>query len=245
MSGETNRDLIGRIFRWYWSRRARRTQDPSKFRQLVLRRQAELDRIARRMEQRLARHPTAEMQGDGAIWSLHPPVLTEQQTPSNWIDPEPGFRPARGLSVFHEGAGGAFTLSQRPNRSKRASRFELFFESYEFRGSYLSLAISVPEDLQRPASGDVLRLSLDCSASRDVKAFIRLNLSSVRRTDVLHDDGLLGRGAVQFTFDMAFAAFEPQPGDQIWLDIIFDRPRMMEFAIHDLKVELLPREAAA
>lgn len=146
-----------------------------------------------------------------------------------------------GISVYHDSDGGAFAFSQRPARVDGSSlRFELFFESYEFQGSYLSLALSIPDHLRRPKVGEVLAARLDALASRRVKTFLRLNMKSVDASDVLHADGQIGDGAARFEFDMSFAAFEPGEKDQIWLDIIFDRPRMVELSVRGLTISLVP-----
>ena len=234
---------MDRLFRWYWRRRARVAKDPASFHRLVLRRRAELDRIAERAEAKIASGGETS-KPDDAIWSFRPPVLVEALTPSIWVNPDAGLRPARGLSVYHDSHSGAFTLGQRPNRAAGLSRFELFYESYEFGGGYLSLAIAIPDDLRRPKAGEVLRCVIDCAASRKIKTFFRLNIASARQTDVLHDDGVLGEGVSVFDFDLAYAAFEPGENDQVWLDIIFDRPRMVEISLRDLRLELWPRESA-
>ena len=119
-------------------------------------------------------------------------------------------------------------------------RFELLFESYEFQGSYLSLALSIPDHLRRPKVGEVLAARLDALASRQVKTFLRPNMKSVDASDVLHADVQIGDGAARFEFDMSFAAFELGEKDQIWLDIIFDRPRMVELSVRGLTISLVP-----
>jgi hypothetical protein len=43
---------------------------------------------------------------------------------------------------------------------------------------------------------------------------------------------------------MSFAAFEPAANDRLWLDIIFDRPRMVEMSIRDLTLSLTTRGVA-
>lgn len=240
--GDRGVGLRDRMFAWYWERRARQAKDLSSFRSLLLRRRSELDRIARRTETALARGGARAPTPSAAIWTHHLDVFDEPQSPSTLVDPPSGSHPSRGLSIYHDAARGGFTLAQRPSRAKAAGRrFELFYESYDFAGAYLSLAVAIPDDLRRPQVGEVLRVFVDLSASRLIKTFVRLNLASPNRNDVLHADGELGHGGRVFDFDLAFAAFEPQEGDKIWLDLIIDRPRMVEFALRDLEVRLIPR----
>lgn len=242
-SGERGDGLRDRAFAWYWERQARRVKDPGALRRLMMRRRAVLERIANRAEAALLRG-AGPRRAPGAVWSMSPDILITPQSPSAWTGPRSGFHPARGLSIYHDAPAGGFTLSQRPNRAPDAAhRFELFFESYDFEGAYLSLAVAIPEELRRPKVGEVVRVIADLAASRPIKTFLRFNLASSSRTDVLHADGELGAAPGVFDFDLAFAAFEPGPGDAVWIDLIFDRPRMIEFALRDLEVRLVPRGA--
>ncbi len=237
------RSLRDRVFAWYWERQAKRATDLSAFRQLTLRRRAELDRIATKVEARLTRADQAMVPAPGVEWVHRPDILSLPQDQTIWTNPRSGLRPGHGLSVYHDSDGGAFTLAQRPARGDGgALRFELFFESYAFRGSYLSLAIGVPEHVRRPKAGEVLAVEIDLAASRQVKAFLRLNMKSAQTSDVLHADATIGDGLARFDFDMSFAAFEPTEKDQLWLDIIFDRPRMVEMSIRDLTLSLTSRD---
>ncbi|MEM7268145.1 MAG: DUF6478 family protein [Pseudomonadota bacterium] len=238
------RGFLDRLFAWYWERRAARATDLSSFRRLALRRRATLDRVAHRAEQRLAREKEAPLSDDDAIWTLRPEILSLPQSPTIWVNPESGVRPAPGLSIYHDGADGAFTLAQRPNRTvSSGQRYELFFESYEFQGAYLSLAINTPPHLRRPKAGEVLRVEADIAASRTLKTFLRLNIKGAGVSDTLHEDAEAGSGRLRAEFDMSFAAFEPGENDMIWLDLIFDRPRMVEVAIRDLSLSLCERSA--
>ncbi|MEM7270322.1 MAG: DUF6478 family protein [Pseudomonadota bacterium] len=238
----SRRSLRDRAFAWYWERKAKRAKDLSAFRQLTLRRRAELDRITNKVEARLTRADEAETPQPGAEWTVRPEIFSLPQDQTIWTDPASGLRPGHGLSIYHDSDGGAFAVAQRPARQKDAGRrFELFFESYEFRGSYLSLALGVPDHVRRPKTAEALVADLDIQASRQVKTFLRLNMKGAGSSDTLHADGVLGDGPKRFQFDMSFAAFEPGERDQIWLDVIFDRPRMVEIAIRDFTLSLAPR----
>lgn len=239
------RSLRDRAFAWYWERQAKRATDLSAFRQLTLRRRAELDRIATKVEARLTRASESETPSPGAEWTWRPDFFLAPQDQTIWTNPPSGLRPGAGLSVYHDSDGGAFTLAQRPARGERSTlRYEIFFESYEFRGSYLSLAMGVPDHVRRPKAGEILVVEIDFAASRRIKAFLRLNMKTTQTSDVLHADGAIGDGRARFEFDMSFAAFEPTEKDRLWLDIIFDRPRMVEMSIRDLTLSLTGRGEA-
>ena len=60
------RSLRDRAFAWYWERQAKRAADLSAFRHLTLRRRAELDRIAKKVEARLTRSASNDAPVEGA-----------------------------------------------------------------------------------------------------------------------------------------------------------------------------------
>lgn len=239
----SGKDLRARLFSWYWSRQTARATDAAKLRRDVLARRAELDDIATQIEGKMAHRRLKDDPEGDSRWITYPDVLTTKAAPGVWREPEPNLALGAGLTVFHDFSAGAFTLSQRPNRARTPKRrYELFFESYEFDGSYLSFVVDPPRHLKRPAMGERIVVAMETRVSRPVKAFLRLNIKGARGSDTLYAEGDLLTGRAAFDFDMSFATYEMGPDDSMWLDIIIDRPRMVEFSIEDLTVALLGRE---
>ncbi|MGB0928908.1 MAG: DUF6478 family protein [Pikeienuella sp.] len=234
------KDLRARLFSWYWARQTARAKDAAKLRRDVLARRAELDKIAERIERRIAHERLADEAVGDSRWITGPAFLSAPVPPRVWREPATDLSLGEGLTVFHDFEGGAFILSQRPNRARAAKRrYELFFESYEFQGSYLSFVVNVPAELKRPSMGERVVTTLEMRASRPVKAFLRLNINGARGQDTLYAEGEVGVGRSVFDFDMSFATYEMGPSDGMWLDLIIDRPRMVEFSIEDLTIALL------
>lgn len=239
---KTQKDLRSRFFAWYWARQAARAGNKGDVRRRILQRRAELDKIAQKLESKIAHQRLGTEAHRGEGWVTFPDFLLVRVEPGVWRQAQTDTRLGRGLSVFHDCNQGAYTLAQRPNRSATPKhRYELFFESYEFDGSYLSLALAVPGELRRPLTGEILVAELDLRASRPLKAFLRLNISGPRGRDVLYAEAEVGSGPQHFDFDMSFAAFELGKDDNVWLDVIVDRPRMVEFSVQDLSITLTRR----
>ncbi|MGB0507093.1 MAG: DUF6478 family protein [Pikeienuella sp.] len=237
------KDLGSRIFAWYWAKQAARVENTGEVRTKILQRRAELDKIAQKLESRIAHQRLTPDAKKGEGWTTYPDFLLVRVEPGVWRQVSSDTKFGRGLSVFHDCSSGAYTLAQRPNRSESAKhRYELFFESYEFNGSYLSMALAVPGDLRRPLTGEVLQAVVDMRSSRPLKAFLRLNISGPRGRDVLYAEAEVGSGRQSFEFDMSFAAFELSKDDNIWLDFIVDRPRMVEFSVQDMSISLVRRD---
>lgn len=238
-------DLRGRAFSWYWRRLSKRFSDPVAFNGLVLARRAELDELVRRTEAKIAGAQLTPISEGDAIWRCRPDCMNVPLSPSTYHEPVSGISFGDGLGIFHDDKGGVFTLTQRPSGSaKKASRFEAYFESYEFDGTYLSLALAIPDDVRRPVQGEQIVLSIDLGASRLMKSFARLNIQNARGKDTLYAEAELGGGAHDFVFDLSFTTFEAQQNDTMWVDLILDRPRMVEFSIRALDLSLRSKDRA-
>lgn len=240
MKGGAERDPGARLFAWIWRRRFRRAKDPSALLQLLRRRRAALEVFARRAESRLADTRARPDPLDGAVWTHRPGCLQASISPSAVIGPVSGAGFGDHLTLHHDAAEGGFALNQRPNRAG-APRFELHFESYEFGGSYVSLALGVPTPHRRPGVGERFRLDIDLAASRPAKAFLRLNFARPGGVEAVTRAAELGAGLAVFHLDPAHAAGALREDDTIWLDLIIERPRMLEFSIREMALSLVAR----
>lgn len=226
-----------RLIARYWKRRLRLAADPRPVLNELRSRHALIGAIMERAEARVARRGEAEAE-KGAIWSVRPACFGLSPTPSALLEPANGAAFGDGLTVYHDASGGVFSLMRRPVRGG-ANPHELFFESYEFEGSYFSLALGVPNDLPRPAPhGEKIVLRMDLRVSRPVDLFLRMNFSRAGVIEQIHHGGRADSGPALFVFDPAHVGGGARPDDGLWLDLIFSHPRMMEIAVRDLSLSL-------
>lgn len=203
------------------------------------RRQAELAGLAARAEERLAPKPDA---ADDA--SLQPHALLRPVSPAALTCPESGSGFGSGLTVHHDaGARSAFMISQR--KATGPARFALAFEAYEFDGSFLSFSLAAPSAFPRPRPEDALRLDLDIAASRPMKGFFRLVRARPGERASSEAEGEIGSGPLSILLDAPRSAMAPREDDALWVDVMFDRPRMASLVVHDFRLTLLPGEAGA
>lgn len=243
-----DRDMRGgglrdRLFAWYWRRKAARAGSKSAAHRELMRRKAVLDGIASRLEAELATGGGAPAAPD-AVWSFAPDIFATAAPDAAVGRPESGVALCAGLNFYHDCSDGDFFVSQRPCRRPAAkNRFEIAFESFRFDGGYVSFVASPTPELRRPGPRERLILAIDVAASRPVKTFMRLHVSGSGGHETFYAEDELGGGPAAFTFDLAYAPFELTGEEKLWVDIIFDRPRMVEIVIRDLALSLYPEGA--
>jgi hypothetical protein len=141
-------------------------------------------------------------------------------------------------TLFHDCPLGEIAARQTRGDSPP---FGLALDVYAFRGSYLSLAITLPE----PARDNlrrrhVIRVDTRLRAERPVTAYARLN---IRRggtpTTVVRE---LPRGERPFVdFDLAALRIDVSRAESLWLDLIFDAPATNGIVLEDLILTRTPR----
>lgn len=142
-------------------------------------------------------------------------------------NPKPGSAIADDIRLYHDADA----------RNVAIARIDdgLRLTVYQFRGSYLSLAVGVPGHVRaRLRTGWRLIVGLTAEATRPITTFVRLNMGHRQGNGVLHEVLVVAAGA-------RTAAFEPvasQPEwSSAWLDIIFSHPRMTEIDLCGLNLE--------
>lgn len=245
MSGPDRPDLGARAFAWYWRRRAERARDPASVLREVDARRRALDRVATRLERRVTKAAPkprfADDDAENVIWRLRPEAFKHRVEPGYIANPPSGSYFGNALSIHHDADAekSGLLITQRPRRPNGAGpRFDVFFESYEFDGAYVSLTLETHSEPRRPTPSERLVFAADVFARSSVRAYIRLNLRGRDGTEVMYGDAMLGDGPAEVAFDLAFAPFALTQEDEFWVDLIFDRPRMTEFTVADMSLRL-------
>jgi hypothetical protein len=141
-------------------------------------------------------------------------------------------------TLFHDCPLGEIAARQMRGDSPP---FALALDVYAFRGSYLSLAVTLPE----PARDNlrrrhVIRVDARLRAERPVTAYARLNIQrGSTPTTVVRE---LPRGEQPFVdFDLAALRIDVSRAERLWLDLIFDAPAANGIVLEDLILSRTPR----
>lgn len=174
--------------------------------------------------------------------------------PQGWRGALPlrGLAPARNkamlgseLTLFHDCPDDEISLRQDRNRRERdLAPFGVTLEVFGFQGTYLSVVVDLP---QAACTGlrrhHLFRLSAMVEAEVPVTMLARLNIKHGPNTaQNLQTVPLEGPDAF-VEFDLAYEEINENRVERIWVDLIFENPRMNRITLHDLTFCRYPRAA--
>lgn len=176
----------------------------------------------------------------GTDWRWRPGFMAGQVSPRGLAGPEAGDRLGEGAAVWHDCPERALILEQQANGGATdLSPFGMRLEVFGFAGSFLSLSIDLPESaLQGLTRSHVLRLETGIIAERALEVYARLNIGHGPNTDQAtlqlrrFEPGHYSRQVTEF--DLAYIPMNEKRLEKIWLDLIFEAPRMNAVEIREL-----------
>lgn len=176
----------------------------------------------------------------GIDWCWHPDLLAWQLASPGIIAPESGQKLGEGVALWHDCPDRALILRQSPNPDAAdLARYGLIFEVTGFAGSYLSLSVDLPEAALRGLSvSHILRLDLGVLLDQPIRAYARLNVSHGPNIEELLRELPLGEtghaGSISIEFDLADTEMNENRLGKIWLDLIFENPRMTTIDLREI-----------
>ncbi len=150
---------------------------------------------------------------------------------------------ADGVALYHDCPLGEVVVRQvRNERTEDRAPYGLAIDVFGFRGSFLSLALTLPEAaIDGLKARHLVRAALvvDCDAS--FKAFARLNIKHgpnlAQPVSALPDQG---RDKLA-EFDLAYAGLNDRRIERAWVDLILNEVAMTRIVIRDLVISRRPR----
>jgi len=150
-------------------------------------------------------------------------------------------------TVFHDCRISELTLRQVRNaREADLAPFGLRLDVFRFDGSFLSLAIDLPdsacEGLRRR---HLIRLDVMVELEKPLEIFARLNVRHGPNTEAIVRELPLHRGPpyddVWVEFDLAYSKLNEKRVEKMWIDLIFEGPEMNQITLRDLTLARYPR----
>ncbi|WP_417741002.1 DUF6478 family protein [Salipiger sp.] len=147
------------------------------------------------------------------------------------------------VTLFHDCAQSEITLRQlRNTREADLAAYGLRLDVFKFDGSYLSLAIDLPE-----ASCDglkrkhLIRFDSIVEMEKPLEIFARLNIRHGPNTEQIVRELPLHEDEIRVEFDLAYTKLNEKRADRMWLDLIFEGPEMNQVVLRDLTFSRRPR----
>ena len=149
--------------------------------------------------------------------------------------------------MFHDCRVSELTLRQIRNpREADLAPFGLRLDVFRFDGSFLSLAIDLPESAcEGLRRRHLIRLDIGLELEKRLEIFARLNIRHGPNTETILRELPLHEGPpwdhVWVEFDLAYSKLNEKRVEKMWLDLIFEGPEMNQITIRDLTLSRYPR----
>ena len=147
------------------------------------------------------------------------------------------------VTLFHDCPRSEIALRQlRNTREADLAAYGLRLEVFRFDGSYLSLAIDLPESATHGLRRKhLIRVDTIVEMEKPLEIFARLNIRHGPNTEQIVRELPLHEDKVRVEFDLAYTKLNEKRVDRMWLDLIFETPGMNEVILRDLTFSRRPR----
>ncbi|MEL6550971.1 MAG: DUF6478 family protein [Pseudomonadota bacterium] len=149
----------------------------------------------------------------------------------------------REANIFHDCRESELTLRQlRNTREADLAPFGVRMDVFRFDGSFLSLALDLPEDaVEGISKRHLFRMNTIVETERPIEIFARLNLRHGPNTEQIVRELPLAQEDVWVEFDLAYSQINEKRVSKIWVDLIFEGPEMNQVTIRDVTMSRAPR----
>lgn len=147
------------------------------------------------------------------------------------------------LHLFHNCPDSEITVRQLRNlREQDLAPFGLSLDVMEFRGSFLSIAQDLPQQaITGLKTNHLVRLNTIVEFESPIKIFARLNIEHGPNTAQLTREIPLENTDVWVEFDLGELDLNENRIEKMWVDLIFEEPRLNKIIIRDLTFSRSPR----
>ena len=176
-------------------------------------------------------------------WAWRPELWSSAIAPTGVASARSETPLGQEVRLFHDCKMADLTIKQFRNlRHIDLAPFGCMLEVFQFDGSYLSLAITLPQKANPGfKTGHVVELETIIESERPLKTLARLNIKHGPNVEQIirefsNDDKVSSVG-----FDLGYLMLHESRIQEIWLDFIFEEPEMNLIKIRDLTFYRRPR----
>lgn len=179
----------------------------------------------------------------GTDWAWRPSLWRNPLPVPGVSSAESNTRLGDEIVLFHDCRHSELTLRQvRNRRESDLAPFGLRMDVFNFDGSFLSLALDLPdaavEGLKR---SHLIRVDTIVELEKPLEIFVRLNVRHGPNTEQIVRELPLGEDTVMAEFDLAYSRLNEKRVERAWIDLIFENPQMSQVTVRDLTLSRRPR----
>ena len=182
-------------------------------------------------------------EGRGTEWSWRADAWRWRSDTPGFAAVQNGDEIAPSLRLFHDCHISEITTRQiRNKRQEDVAPFGIAIDVMNFDGSFMSVVLDLPPDSTLGLrKNHLIRLNTMVDVERPMEIYARLNIKHGPNTEQLVR-GLSWAELDSFVeFDMALADLNEKRIEQMWLDIIFDNPKMNRIVLREFSLSRKPR----
>lgn len=179
----------------------------------------------------------------GTDWSWRPDPWRGALAEPGGLAPGDRTSLAEGLALHHDCPLGEIIARQvRNDKAEDRATYGLAIDVFGFKGSFLSLALDLPDQAVRGLrTRHLVRAEFVVESDRPIRGFARLNIKHgpnlAQSVSSLPEDG---RNKVA-QFDLACVDLDVKRIEHAWLDLILNDPAMNRVVIRDIVISRSPR----
>ena len=206
----------------------------------------QLDRVIHVAEHRLAlpvigSNALRKPMGSDWVWR---PDLWKGEIPVPGFSSVPSKQPVcEGATLFHDCRRSELTVRQvRNTREADLAPFGLRMDVFRFDGSFLSLVLDLPsESVQGLRLRHLIRLDVIVEMEKPLEIFARLNVRHGPNVEQIVRELPLAEEEVMVEFDLAYTKMSEKRVEKMWIDLIFEGPKMNQIILRDVTLSRRPR----
>ncbi len=178
-----------------------------------------------------------------ATWTWRPDLWTGQLSLGTGEPQGAKITLSQDVTLFHDCPLAEFHYRQfRTDRTNDTAPTGLEFGVFEFDGTFLSLAIDVPDagcsGLNR---NHIVQVDLSLDLEAPIEVFARLNVQHGPNIEQLVQELNGIQSEAKFEYDLAYSNLREKEVERAWLDLIFEKPRMNQVTLRDVIFSKRPR----
>jgi hypothetical protein len=152
---------------------------------------------------------------------------------------------ADGVTLFHDCIRSELSLRQvRNTRESDLAPYGLRMDTFAFDGSFLSLAIDLPQGaIEGLTRRHLVRLDAIVELEKPLEIFARLNIRHGPNTEQIVRKLPMTSPENTVEFDLAYSNLNEKRIERAWTDLIFENPAMSQVTLRDITFSRRPRAA--